>query len=147
MEFDFETVSSVTVRTKPLDMMVEAKPKTVLKIDVEGFEYRVLLGAKRHLAMNDCRLLIEIHGWGDKEINKYPFDVLWLLFKLVFSPSRCGAAHYIFEKRPISSRCLGMLRCGPVQLLKSSIRRYGGREVILSNSIYDRSSAQAVERH
>jgi FkbM family methyltransferase len=127
---DFTAVSAVAVAVKPLDLLVEPREKTVLKMDVEGFEYRVLLGAKRHLAIPDCRILIEIHGWGDQEINKYPFDVLLLLYRLGFAPTRCGAAHYLFEREPFAARTIGFLKCGPTLFAKGIIRRFGARDAI-----------------
>jgi hypothetical protein len=59
-----------------LDSLLPVRPGTVFKVDVEGFEYCVIEGAKNHLSLIDCRIIIELHGWGDKKIRKYPYHVL-----------------------------------------------------------------------
>ena len=57
----------VSVRTVPLDILLESHPAPALiKIDVEGFEAEVLRGADRLL--NEIRpvFLIELHPWADE---------------------------------------------------------------------------------
>lgn len=60
------------------DFFADCDPDLV-KIDVEGAEYRVLLGAKEILKRGKCRFLIEIHPWGDEALKKTPADIFNLL--------------------------------------------------------------------
>lgn len=62
-----ETYSpSVEVRVKPIDTLVPPIP-AVIKIDVEGFEYFALMGARQTLANDSLKvILIELNGSGNK---------------------------------------------------------------------------------
>ncbi len=64
------------VQCKKLDSaLLNYVSPTVLKIDTEGYELNVLMGAERILRMNHPKLLIEIHAWKDyKEITDYLSD-------------------------------------------------------------------------
>jgi FkbM family methyltransferase len=130
VESEFASTGIVNVSVKPLDALIPPGPRTVFKIDVEGFEYRVLLGAKGHLKQRDCKVLVEVHGWGDQEISKYPVDVLVLLYRLGYAPSRCGAAHYMFERASFVPRTVNFLRWAPSLFFKSLIRRLGARDAV-----------------
>lgn len=74
-----EAVEGIEVPTITADELDSTfGPFNVLKVDVQGFEYQVLKGAKE-LLLRRPKLLLELHG---REITKYgssAFDVLSLL--------------------------------------------------------------------
>ena len=47
----------------------------MIKVDVEGAEYRVLLGAKSLIRQRRTRFFVEVHPWGDRSMKKRPSDV------------------------------------------------------------------------
>jgi FkbM family methyltransferase len=145
VDTDYSAASTVSVAVRPLDALVEPGPRTVFKLDVEGFEYRVLTGARAHLSQPDCKLIIELHGWGDRQINAYPFDVVMLLYHLGYAPRLCSGAHYVFEKKSWPVRTGLLLRYGPLVFAKSTIRRLGLRDqvygVLSKLGILDKSNA------
>lgn len=56
--------TEVSVPAGTLDALFPDEPPDVVKIDVEGSEYRVLKGAKGILAKGRTKFLIELHGPG-----------------------------------------------------------------------------------
>jgi hypothetical protein len=44
-------------------------------MDIEGAEYRALLGSKRFWASLETTFLIEVHPWGDPERKRYPLHL------------------------------------------------------------------------
>jgi len=118
---------TVEIRCEPLDKLFEPADGTLVKIDVEGFEYRALLRAEGLLSC-DCRVFIELHGWGDAELAKYPFHVLWLMLRRGFAVSRVGSSYtYDFQKASFYRRWASFFRWAPVLGLKYLIRRSGLR--------------------
>jgi FkbM family methyltransferase len=88
----------VTVDCMPLDGLCAEQPPDFVKMDVEGAEYRVLLGSQRILRESQCRFLIEVHPWGDPTLQKRPEHVFQFLNKFGYSFRRV-ARHWLFEKR------------------------------------------------
>jgi len=66
-----EYESYIDVPVKPLNKVIDHAD--FIKIDVEGMEYDVLLGAKG--VYENAKMVIELHGWGNYEIK----DLLDLL--------------------------------------------------------------------
>ena len=66
-----ETSTGKEVQVRHLDSLLEAENPACIKIDVEGFETRVLEGAK-NILQKDClhSLIIELNGHG----TRYGFD-------------------------------------------------------------------------
>ncbi len=78
----------VEVNVDTLDAFFDregCQPK-LIKIDVEGAEIEVLLGAKKTLANSHPIVMVEIHGWGDAS-NR---EVLNLFSSLHYSVSVAG---------------------------------------------------------
>lgn len=124
---DGATVIDVPVR--PLDQAVVPGPQTVLKIDIEGFEYRALIGALGHLAQPGCTLILELHAWGDASIGKYPHHVLALLRSHGFQVERFGEAHQFVCRRATSMDAwLGYLKNAPKFQAKFLLRQAGLRD-------------------
>jgi FkbM family methyltransferase len=80
-----------------LDSLCNDVNPDLIKIDVEGSEYTVLLGARRILEKGKCRFLVEIHPWGDKIAKKMPADVFKLFARFGYDFHRTHR-HWLFEK-------------------------------------------------
>ena len=86
------TVDCVTLD----DLLADAKPD-LIKVDVEGAEFRVLRGAHQILSDGRCRFLIEIHPWGDPDLGKTPADIFMLMYEYGYDFERV-ARHWHFRK-------------------------------------------------
>jgi FkbM family methyltransferase len=104
----------VEVEADTLDRLFEGVDVDFLKLDVEGAEYRALVGAEQLMKRCDLRLLLEISPWGDKDHAHRPFDVLKLLASYGYDFS-VFEDHYLYEKRGsglsrwVKSRTLGFV--------------------------------------
>jgi FkbM family methyltransferase len=74
----------------------DCKPDFV-KMDVEGAEYRVLLGAREILQEGNCRFFVEVHPWGDEVLKKTAADVFRLFAAFGYDFKRVHR-HWLFEK-------------------------------------------------
>ncbi len=88
-------VEMIPVKVTTLDSVVERESlplPNLIKIDVEGFEYQVLLGAQKTLSQARPRLCIEIHSAGptDESVSKI-FTLLQQLGYKIFSLMDGGA--------------------------------------------------------
>ena len=144
-DYDVGGSEIVNVPVRPLDEAVTPQRRTVFKIDIEGFEYRALVGAMTHLSQPDCILVLELHAWGDAAINKYPHHVLGFLRQRGFSVERFGEAHQFMCRRadPAGS-WLGYLKNAPKFRAKHLLRQAGVRELIYR--ITGRSEASALRQ-
>ena len=70
----------------------------LIKIDVEGAEYRVLNGAKKILEKGKTNILMEIAPWGDLQRSYKPSDIFKLMTTYNYSFS-IYENHYLFYKR------------------------------------------------
>lgn len=59
-----------------LDDLRESGVPTLVKIDVEGAEFRVIQGAVDHISSGDTEFLIEMHWWGDRDRGYTTLDLL-----------------------------------------------------------------------
>jgi FkbM family methyltransferase len=89
--------TSVNVPAVTLDSLFPVETPSLVKIDVEGAEYRVLEGAKR-LISEGTRFLVEIHPWGDESYGKRPSDVFKFLTAHQYGFKRTYT-HWLFEKQ------------------------------------------------
>jgi len=137
-----EGAPTIEVAVRRLDDLVPPGPRTVLKIDVEGFEFRALRGAERHMKEPDCTIIIELHSWGDVEVGKYPHDVMSLLRQAGFGFERSGEAHQFVCRHchPVNS-WTSYLRNMPKFRAKNFLRRTGIRQLIYGKN---RSSTDAL---
>lgn len=72
----------VDVEVAPLDFVVsqrQLRPPHLVKIDVEGYEYEVLMGAAQTIAQYKPRLFIEIHELNLKDRTAYLKRILQFL--------------------------------------------------------------------
>jgi len=83
-----------------LDDFYDPNRKAVVKIDVEGAEYRVLKGAAKFLVDAHTKFIVGIHSWGDRERGKTPMDLLRFLFSKHLNISKTSnhlTANYLFD--------------------------------------------------
>lgn len=122
---------TIEVPVRALDTLLAPEPDTVLKIDVEGFEYRVLKGAAAHLAQPGCALVIELHAWGDAQIGRYPHHVLALLARSGFATTRFGEAHqFVARKTAPGGAWQAFAAAAPKFAAKHLLRRLGLRALL-----------------
>jgi len=122
-----DAYSEVQVDQVLLDDFYEEGVPTLVKIDVEGAELRVLQGANRHLAGATTRFLIEMHWWGDRDRNTTTADVLRFLYKKNFSIQKTVRVHtsnYHVEPAPGASVLPGYVRVAPLLLAKAFYGKY-----------------------
>lgn len=82
-----------------LDDLFEPDKKYLVKIDVEGAEYRVLEGARKMITSGQTNVAVGIHSWGDRERSKTPMSVLQLMFSHRMSIAKTSnhmTANYLF---------------------------------------------------
>ncbi len=84
-----------------LDSILADLEPDLIKIDVEGAEYRVLQGAEGILNAGRCRFLVEIHPWGDPAIGKKPADIFNFFYDHGYDFRRV-ARHWHFAKTPLT---------------------------------------------
>ena len=89
--------TKVEVDCVSLDAVLKDSRPDFVKIDVEGAEYSVLLGAQGILREGKCRFFIEVHPWGDERARKKPADVFRLLAQFGYDFRRVHR-HWLFEK-------------------------------------------------
>lgn len=109
VEYEWEEISVPTVR---VDDLLKDYAKGVVKVDVEGAEYRVLLGARETMAKRGFKFLVEIHPWGDPSLGKTPEDTFMLMQENKFV-CRKLFHHHLFQ------RCL-LPRTQFIRILKSN---------------------------
>lgn len=66
---------AVKVRCLTLDSLFPDTPPDLVKIDVEGAEYRAVMGSVNMLRGKKTRFAVEMHPWGDKSLDKKTSDV------------------------------------------------------------------------
>lgn len=86
----------VDIRCITLDDLYEEGKIFFIKIDIEGGEYRAISGAKRLMTDNNL-FLVELHHWGDKEFQKYPYHVIKLFTQANYHIEKTFN-HYLFKK-------------------------------------------------
>ncbi len=121
--FPHETATAVTVPTLCLDDFYRPSVRTVVKIDVEGAEHRVMRTASRFLTARGARFFVELHGWGDKTIGRYPIHLCWLFVVNGYALRKIGT-HYLFQRAAWPKRWGSFLRQCPYLGVKYLVFRY-----------------------
>jgi len=118
------TARPVEVKSVTLDSAFLAIPPDLVKIDVEGAEYRVLVGATELLKQRKTRFLVEIHPWGDPTIGKASSDIFKLFYANNYNFRRFHTHWYFY---PDSNARLSWLKFQIVQFSLDSLflRRVG----------------------
>lgn len=119
--------TEVTVNAIALDTLYRRSRKTIVKIDVEGAEYRVLASAERFLSSDHTMFFVELHGWGDQTIEMYPLDVCGFLLLKGYALRHIGARasnHYLFYRAGVVERICRYLAVAPRFGLMAFVYRY-----------------------
>jgi len=87
----------INVDSVSLDSLFRDLNPDLIKIDVEGAEYRVLAGARDILRAGHCQFLVEVHPWGDKSLNKTPSDI-FKFFDMFGYDFKRTHRHWLFRK-------------------------------------------------
>lgn len=113
----------ISVKTKPMDAFYRPSQKTVIKMDIEGAEYRAIKSAEKFLRSDHTTFFMELHGWGDAELRKYPLHVAALFFGHGYAMRKI-AGHYVFGKAPFGKRCMGFVANLPLLAIKWAVHRH-----------------------
>jgi FkbM family methyltransferase len=115
-----------------LDDLYESDRRTLVKIDVEGAEYRVLQGASKHLHSGATRFLIEFHWWGDRERGTTTIDVLRFLYSQGLAIEKTVRVHtsnyHVWPARGAKT-LPGYLRVAPLLAAKTFYGKYIPKKV------------------
>jgi FkbM family methyltransferase len=133
--FAGEGRQKVSVPARRLDEFFRPNASAFVKIDIEGAEYRAVTSAQRFLEAGAV-LFMELHGWGDREIRKYPVDVCWFLCRQGYAVRSVGT-HFLFRRAPPLACYLSFIRALPRVLPKSLAHRYAPMLVPLLRRIRD----------
>ena len=123
--FSNTPAQKLKVPTVRLDDFYREGVPTVIKIDIEGAEYRAIRSASRFLQSRETSFFVELHGWGDKTLGKYPIHLSWLFFRNGYAQRKIGT-HYWFYRAPWYERATSFLRQCPYLGLKYLVSRHGG---------------------
>ena len=109
-----------------LDDLHQPGVPTLIKIDVEGAELRVMKGAEAHIAGGTTEFLIETHWWGDRETGSTTVDLLRHLHARKLGIRKTVKVHtsnYLVS--PAQSGALaGYLRVAPLLVAKTVYGKY-----------------------
>lgn len=101
-----QSLMRIELETTTLDMLFPDDAPDLVKLDIEGAEWRALDGARNVLAAGKTTFIVEIHPWGDAEIKKRPSDVFKLFRSMNYTVSRLNH-HWLFEPKSPS-----LVNCG-----------------------------------
>jgi FkbM family methyltransferase len=87
----------IEVKGTTLDAIFSDVEPDLVKMDVEGGEYRVLMGSLGLLRKGKTRFLVEVHPWGDPSIGKRESDVFDLFAGFGYDYRRLHH-HWVFAK-------------------------------------------------
>lgn len=122
---------NVAIQAVTLDELFLNSPPDLIKIDIEGAEWRGVDGARSLMELKKSKFLIEIHPWGDAELRKKPSGVFALFRQVDYTVVRVNH-HWLFvpESPTIANRLLSMLygfACDNLFLRKVAVALLGGR--------------------
>ena len=118
-----KTAAQVQVDSRYLDDFFDPSKRIVIKMDIEGAEYRAISAAKEFLSSQDTRFFLELHGWGDVSLKKFPIHLLNLFYSRGYACRRIGS-HHLFYRAPLVLRITGYLANFPELFAKSVAHRY-----------------------
>lgn len=114
----------LTLKTVMLDGLFADKPAPdLIKIDIEGAEWRALDGCRAILKKRSTRFLLEIHPWGDSSLGKRPSDIFRFFRDQEYSVERINT-HWHFVPKAPSMINRGMSMAYGFVLNHTSIKRF-----------------------
>jgi len=97
-----------------VDDYFEQSAATFVKIDVEGAEFRVLMGARKHISSGNTRFFTEISRWGDRARGTSAFEVLRFCLQSGMRVDRRLRSDYLFTSEPDTrARRWAVAKCVP----------------------------------
>jgi FkbM family methyltransferase len=90
----------LTLKTVTLDSLFANNPPDLIKIDIEGAEWRALDGSRGILKKRVTRFLLEIHPWGDASISKRPSDIFKFFRNQSYTVERINTHWHFVPKAP-----------------------------------------------
>lgn len=112
----------VAVKAETLDRLLADHEPDFMKMDIEGFEYRALLGAEKILRAGKCRFLVEVHPWGDPTLGKRPEDVFALFYQRGYDFRRVHR-HWLFAPSRNRAKALMKYLCIRAILRNARLKR------------------------
>jgi FkbM family methyltransferase len=113
-----------TVPLVCVDDYFDPDAKTVVKVDVEGSELRVLKGARRHVASRNAQFFVEISWWGDRARGTTSFDVLRFSYVSGLRIDRRLKSDYLLSPEPSKlARAQSIARCLPPLMVRYAWNR------------------------
>jgi FkbM family methyltransferase len=119
------TGETCEVPARRLDDLLAPGPATLVKMDIEGAEFRAIDGAQHLLASDNVRFFMELHGWGDAELRRYPIHVARVFRDAGYAVEKIGT-HYLFERRDQAAIASSHAGVRPLLMAKFIYRRYLG---------------------
>jgi FkbM family methyltransferase len=113
----------IEVKAVSLDKFFRPSLKTFLKIDVEGAEYRVLKSARRFLESDHTAFFLELHGWGDRTLGKYPIHVDWMFLRHGYAVRRIGE-HFFYERGKFLAVFISHITAFPMLALRFLVHKF-----------------------
>ncbi len=111
------------IKSVKLDDFFDPNKRTVIKIDIEGAEYRAIKGATNFLNSKNTKFFCELHGWGDEYLKKFPLNVANTFFINGYGIKKIGA-HYLFEGVSLPKRIISYCRFSPLLFAKFMLYRF-----------------------
>lgn len=123
-----ESTKSIMVPSCLLQDVCPKNRRSLVKIDIEGAEYRAIAGAPALLDSGNATFLIELHAWGDVQRKKYPIHLAILMYKHKYKIEKLGksnffGSHYLFERDASYRRTIALFKCLPLLLCKYVVWR------------------------
>lgn len=134
------SINSVEIEASTLDDLFEHNPPDLIKIDIEGAEWRAIEGSARLLRKRHTKFLVEIHPWGDVSLRKRPSDVFALFRRHRYSVCRVHH-HWLFRPQnpSLSNYFMSIVygfACDHKALRRLAILIFGGRGKPQNSSVH-----------
>jgi FkbM family methyltransferase len=123
--FPQDAKECVIVPTVRLDDFRRDSVFAVIKIDIEGAEYRAIRSGSQFVDSPNTKFFVELHGWGDRSIQKYPVHVCWFFLRKRYAVRKIGT-HYLFFRAGWQKCVASFLVQWPYLAFKYLVFRFGG---------------------
>ena len=90
---------AVKVRCLTLDSLFPDETPDLIKIDVEGAEYRAVTGSTNLLRKKKTHFAVEMHPWGDRSLKKKTSDVFQVFYDHGYDFTRRHKLWYFFPAK------------------------------------------------